>query len=127
MAYSTNCFFGGEERKRWFWVLGPWSWEKRKSKGGREGPGFWALGPGKAIAEEREKKVLGSGPWVLGKQERKRGKRRSWVLGPGFWEEQKQVKQETSFLEARLRGQAKAEKQDRSYPLFSLFPALPST
>ncbi|MBE3655697.1 hypothetical protein BOO92_03130 [Vibrio navarrensis] len=63
-------FFGGEERKRWFWVLGPWSWEKRKSKGGREGPGFWALGPGKserARAEEREKKVLGSGPWVLGR------------------------------------------------------------
>ncbi|MBE4592266.1 hypothetical protein BOO24_07760 [Vibrio navarrensis] len=74
-------FWGGgraeeQGRKRRSWVLGPWSWEKRKSKGGREGPGFWALGSGKARAEEREKKVLGSGPWVLGKQERKRGKRR---------------------------------------------------
>ncbi|MBE3663177.1 hypothetical protein BOO91_19830 [Vibrio navarrensis] len=99
MAYSTNCFFGeGGGRAG-----------TRKSKGGKAGA---------------EEKVLGSGPLVLGKQERKRGKRRSWVLGPGFWEEQKQVKQETSFLEARLRGQAKAEKQDRSSCSSLLFPAL---
>ncbi len=47
-------FFGGEERKRRFWVLGPWFWEKRKSKGGREGPRFWALGPGKSRKNGKE-------------------------------------------------------------------------
>ncbi|KGK10154.1 hypothetical protein EA26_02025 [Vibrio navarrensis] len=86
---TAQIVFWGEERKRRFWVLGPWFWE---SKGGREGPMvlwscgpvvLWSCGPvgkaksvtreskalgsRKARAEEREKKVLGSGPWVLGR------------------------------------------------------------
>ncbi|MBE3667077.1 hypothetical protein BOO30_16540 [Vibrio navarrensis] len=69
-----------------------------------------------------EEKVLGSGPLVLGKQERKKearllgtrflGRARAeekvlWSWGPG-----ESGREGTSFLEARLRGKAKAEKQD---------------
>ncbi|WP_156111814.1 hypothetical protein [Vibrio navarrensis] len=91
---TAQIVFWGEERKRRFWVLGPWFWE---SKGGREGPMvlgsygpmvLWSYGPmvkAKSGAGESKSEKEGSGFWALGSRKARAEEREKKVLGSGPW------------------------------------------
>ncbi|MBE3654919.1 hypothetical protein BOO93_20080 [Vibrio navarrensis] len=60
-SFLGTRLLGRARAEKWFWVLGSWSWEKKK----QETSFLEARLRGKAKAEEMD---LGSGPLVLGKE-----------------------------------------------------------